>query len=500
MRADDLRLVTRFLQFDNSMQSFSVSESISATSTGTTTSQDSQPSTADGQRPRSSFMGLSTAIRTPESALIPATYHQQDELGLLSEMGTTQISPLEAIATHLAVTFDKDRQGRSASSLSLSNEPSRSQRSSQPVDDVAPIVGEEQGSDPTDANKWITVDKSQERPYRCGYPKCGKTYSRRYCLIRHFVQHTGTSKFKCPYPKCVGNEYFGDNEMLKRHIASKHSLDKPFQCDRCNKQFTRKDSLLRHRKHAHSPKKQKKSTKPQSVSKSSSAATATITATASTSTMTSRFSQPELAAGQRQQGSYVGTSTTIDTPESMQIASYNQQDGLKLLAEVSTSQINPFAALATHQTVTFDDEAVTTEIAGVSNLPSDQYQAEQSPDPTDTNKWIIVDKSQERPYRCGYPGGCDKNYLRKGCLVRHFIVHTGVSNFGCAYPECVGKKYFNDQAKLERHIICAHTLEKPFRCDRCKKRFRRIESLKYHMNHVVHVSNNEKKSPKRKKK
>ena len=482
------------------MQSFSVSESISATSTSTTTSQDSQPGTADGQRPRSPFMGLSTTIHTPESALIPATYHQQDEPELLSEIGTTQISPLEAIATPLAVTFDNDRQGRSASSLSLSNEPARSQRSSQSVDDVAPIVREEQSSDPTDTNKWIIVDKSQERPYRCGYLECDKTYLKRYRLIRHFVQHTGTSKFKCPYPECVGNGYFGDSQMLKRHITSKHKLDKPFQCDRCNTKFTRKDSLQRHGKRAHSPKKEKKSPKPQSVSKSSSAATATITATASTSTMTSRFSQPELAAGQCQQGSYVGTSTTIDTPESMPIATYHQQDGLKLLAEVSTSQINPFTALATHQAVTFDDETVTIGIAGAPNLPSDQYQAEQSPDPADTNKWIIVDKSQERLYRCGYPGGCDKSYLRRGCLIRHFIVHTGVSNFGCAYPECVGKKYFNDQAKLERHIISTHTLEKPFRCDRCKKRFRRIESLKYHMKHVVHVSENEKKSPKRKKK
>ena len=482
------------------MQSFSVSESISVTSTSTTTSQDSQPGTADGQRPRSSFMGLSTAIRTPESALIPATYHQQDEHELLSEIGTTQISPLEAIATQLAVTFDNDRQGRSASSLSLSNEPSRSQRPSQPVDDVDPIVSEEQSSDPTNTNKWTIEDKSQERPYRCGYPECDKTYLGRYRLIRHLVQHIGTSKFKCPYPECVGNGYFGDSQMLERHIASKHKLDKPFQCDRCNKQFTRKDSLQRHGKHAHSPKKEKKSPKPQSVSKSSSATTATITATASTSTMTSRFAQPELAAGQGQQGSYVGTSTTIDTPESMQIATYHQQDGLKLLAAVSTSQINPFAALATHQTVTFDDEAVTTGIAGVPNLTSDQYQAEQSPDPTDTNKWIIVDKLQERPYRCGYPGGCDKNYFRKGCLVRHFIVHTGVSNFGCAYPECVGKKYFNDQAKLERHIISTHTLERPFQCDRCKKRFTRIESLKYHTKHVVHVSENEKKITEKKEK
>ena len=48
-------------------------------------------------------------------------------------------------------------------------------------------------------------------------------------------------------------------------------------------------------------------------------------------------------------------------------------------------------------------EAALTAIAGEPNLTSDQYQAEQSPDPTD--EWIIEDKSQAIPYKCRYPGG-----------------------------------------------------------------------------------------------
>ena len=124
------------------------------------------------------------------------------------------------------------------------------------------------------------------------------------------------------------------------------------------------------------------------VSKSTSTATRT-------STTTFGVSQPEPAARQRQQSSFVGLSTTVHTPESPYISASDQQfAGLRLLAEVSTSQIDPFEALATHQTVTFEDKVVTTEIAGATNLPSDQYQAERSPEPTD--KWIIVDKSQEK--------------------------------------------------------------------------------------------------------
>ena len=234
------------------------SSTASATGTSVTASRVSQPELAAGQRQQGSFVGLSTTIYTPESALIPATYHQQDELGLVSEIGITQIAPSEA-AKHLAVTFDDDHQGRSASYLSLSNEPAGSQKSSQPVNDV-PIVREEQSSDPTDANKWIIVDKSQGRPYQCGYPGCDKSYLKRSHLTAHFVKHTGTSKFKCPHAECVGNEYFGDSGMLKRHIASKHTLDKPFQCHKCKKQFMRIESLKYHKEHVvHVSENEKKS-------------------------------------------------------------------------------------------------------------------------------------------------------------------------------------------------------------------------------------------------
>ena len=196
----------------------------------------------------------------PESTHTVAE-HQFTELRLLAEASTSQIEvdPFEELAIHQTVTFDDDNQGQSASSLSLANEASRSHKSSQPVDGVLPIVREEQNPDPTD--EWIIVDKSQARPFKCGYPGCDGDYRYRHHLRRHFVKHTGTSKFKCPHPECVGNEYFGDNTLLKRHIATKHTLDKPFQCARCNKRFMRKENLKYHREHVHSPENEQKSPK-----------------------------------------------------------------------------------------------------------------------------------------------------------------------------------------------------------------------------------------------
>ena len=247
----------------------------------------------------------------------------------------------------------------------------------------------------------------------------------------------------------------------------------------------------------HFTKSQKKPPNPQCVSRLSSAATTTTNA--STSAITSGVPQPESTAGQRLQAPFIRLSTAVHTPESMQIpTNYQQQARLRLLAEVSTSQINPFEALATHQTVTYDDEAVTTGIAGVPNLPSNPYRAEPSPDPTDTNKWIIVDKSQARPYICGFPE-CDEDYKYRSHLVRHFIVHIGKSKYKCLHPECVGKEYFGDSTLLKRHIAIKHTRDKPFQCELCGRRFKLKHHLKYHMRRV-HGIEEEKKSPKRKKK
>ena len=156
------------------MHSPHVSKStFTATSTNTTTtvtvSKVSQPESAAGQRQQGFFIGLLATLHTPESTRIPSTYYQQDELGLLSEISTTQIAPFEALATDLAVTFDGD-----------SNDPSRSQKSSQPVDDAVPIVRQEPSPNPT--HKWIMKSGDKRRPFQCDHEGCGKnTPKERFC-------------------------------------------------------------------------------------------------------------------------------------------------------------------------------------------------------------------------------------------------------------------------------------------------------------------------------
>ena len=92
--------------------------------------------------------------------------------------------------------------------------------------------------------------------------------------------------------------------------------------------------------------------------KSTSTATNTATSTSTTTSVTtSGVSQPESAAGRRVRSSFAGMLTTVHMWQSTQIPTADQQFAkLRLLAEVSASQINPFEALATHRTVTFDDK------------------------------------------------------------------------------------------------------------------------------------------------
>ena len=346
-----------------------------------------------------------------------------------------------------------------------------------------PSTTTSEDSQPDATNKLIVMSGDKQKPFQCGYQGCGKRYSIKAHLQTHFVTHTGDSKLRCYHGDCAGAVIYRDTQALTRHIHSHHTFERMYGCKLCSRRFRQQHHLKYHLEHVHGTQEKKKLPKPQGVSTSSSATSSTHTA--STSTMTSWVSQPESAAGQRQQGSFFDLSkTVVYTPESTHIPVADRQfSGLRLLAEVSTSQIDPFEALATHQTVSFDDEAVKTGMAGVPNRPSFQYLAKQSPDPTDTNKWIIADKSQGRPYKCGYPG-CGKSYKRKHHLRKHFIAHTGVSEFKCTYPKCVGKRYFRDRSMLNRHILCVHTLEKPFQCNICERRFRLREYLVRHRKNI----------------
>ena len=105
----------------------------------------------------------------------------------------------------------------------------------------------------------------------------------------------------------------------------------------------------------------------------------------------------------------------------------------------------------------------------------------------ETEKWIVVRKGIGRRYVCNYPI-CGFSCTRLGDLKKHIFIHTRISIFKCAYPECANKPYFRDRNHLRRHLRTNHTHEQPFHCTICDKRFGRMDNYKRHMRNIHKIT------------
>ncbi|KAL1918942.1 uncharacterized protein VTP21DRAFT_2323 [Calcarisporiella thermophila] len=82
-----------------------------------------------------------------------------------------------------------------------------------------------------------------ERPYHCAWPGCGKQFIQRSGLTVHLRTHTGERPHLCQYEGC--GRAFSDSSSLARHRRT-HFGKKQHGCPICQRQFTRRATLLRH--------------------------------------------------------------------------------------------------------------------------------------------------------------------------------------------------------------------------------------------------------------
>ncbi|KAG0271028.1 hypothetical protein BGZ95_001232 [Linnemannia exigua] len=83
-------------------------------------------------------------------------------------------------------------------------------------------------------------DPNAKPRYKCS--ECGKTFS-------HRDTHSGFRPFECPHKDKNGNKCkwsFARRHDLERHIISKHTKGKNFQCRTCGVECTRSDAFKRH--------------------------------------------------------------------------------------------------------------------------------------------------------------------------------------------------------------------------------------------------------------
>lgn len=96
------------------------------------------------------------------------------------------------------------------------------------------------------------------------------------------------------------------------------------------------------------------------------------------------------------------------------------------------------------------------------------------------DEFLYRTDSLDRPYLCCYPG-CGLTYKSPSHLRYHAFIHTKVSEFKCAYPECGPDKYFPSNRTLQLHINSNHLHIKRFSCSFCFQKFNSSQARKAHV-------------------
>ncbi|CAI4212556.1 unnamed protein product [Parascedosporium putredinis] len=95
---------------------------------------------------------------------------------------------------------------------------------------------------------------TNERPYSCMTPGCGKSFIQRSALTVHIRTHTGEKPHQCAHIGC--GKRFSDvripSSSLARHRRI-HTGKRPYKCahDGCLKSFCRKTTMVKHQRRSH---------------------------------------------------------------------------------------------------------------------------------------------------------------------------------------------------------------------------------------------------------
>ena len=103
------------------------------------------------------------------------------------------------------------------------------------------------GHDPTSGEGLPSQQKKVKQKVRRPCDVCGAKLSSHLSLQRHMECHMGVDRKRFPCEACGAK--FTTKESLQHHRRERHTGERPFKCEHCDRSFSHNNYLKLHRKH-----------------------------------------------------------------------------------------------------------------------------------------------------------------------------------------------------------------------------------------------------------